>query len=286
MFAANPMITMPSSRTAYLANKRSLVGCLTLLLGVHLVTFAYGQDQSNKNASATPDAKSPEAKSPDAKNTEAKFTKATIDGTGPGWKTLTEKDFENVNLEPTTWTWEGSLARCTGSPVGVIRTREQITNFELVAYWRHLTSGGNSGIFVWASPEGMKDLQPNKLPKVGIEVQVLDHGFTEKYEARSGKKGDWFTTNGDVFPVAGSKMKPFEPISPNGSRSFPRANHSLGTPQWNHYYVRAINGEIRLWVNGVEVSGGNQCEPATGHLCLESEGAPVEFRDIRIRILP
>ncbi len=47
-----------------------------------------------------------------------------------------------------------------------------------------------------------------------------------------------------------------------------------------------LNGEVRLWVNGVEVSGGTECEPRQGYLCLESEGAPVEFRNIRIRELP
>ena len=41
-----------------------------------------------------------------------------------------------------------------------------------------------------------------------------------------------------------------------------------------------------LWVNGEEVSGGTGCKPAAGYLCLESEGAPVEFRDLRIRELP
>ena len=51
-------------------------------------------------------------------------------------------------------------------------------------------------------------------------------------------------------------------------------------------YVRAINGEIRLWVNGEEVSGGRNVRPATGYLCLESEGAPVEFKELRIRELP
>ncbi len=74
--------------------------------------------------------------------------------------------------------------------VGVTRSKVQYTNFELVAQWRHLSSGGNSGIFIWASPEGMKDLKPNSLPSVGIEVQVLDHGYTEKYEKSSGKKAD------------------------------------------------------------------------------------------------
>lgn len=213
-------------------------------------------------------------------------SKAFIDGQGPGWVDLTEKDFERVNLEENTWTWEGTLAKCTGKPVGVTRSKVQYTNFELVAQWRHLSSGGNSGIFIWASPEGMQDLKPNSLPSVGIEVQVLDHGYTEKYEKSSGKKADWFTTHGDVFPVGKSKMKPFEPVAPNSSRSFPRKQLSLGMNEWNHYYVRAINGEVRLWVNGEEVSGGTNCQPATGHLCLESEGAPVEFKNLRLRVLP
>ena len=117
-------------------------------------------------------------------------------------------------------------------------------------------------------------------------VQILDHGFAEQYEKRTGKKGEFFTTNGDVFPVGTSKLKPFAPTSPNGSRSFPRKNLTKGSPEWNHYYIRAINGEIRLWVNGEEVSGGKDAEPRSGYLCLESEGSPIEVRAIRIRELP
>jgi hypothetical protein len=56
--------------------------------------------------------------------------------------------------------------------------------------------------------------------------------------------------------------------------------------KWNHYYVRAINGEVRLWVNGEEVSGRSNCQPAAGFMALESEGSPVEFRNLRIRELP
>jgi hypothetical protein len=81
-------------------------------------------------------------------------------------------------------------------------------------------------------------------------------------------------------------MKPFPPVSPNGSRSFPAKNLSRGVGEWNHYYVRAINGEVRLWVNGEEVSGGTGCQPATGYLCLESEGSPIEFKGLRLRELP
>jgi hypothetical protein len=213
--------------------------------------------------------------------------KAFIDGTGPGWKALGEKDFVNVNCEPTTWTWEddGSV-HCNGRPVGVIRTARPVGNFELSAQWRHLQPGGNSGVFVWASKEALDGIKPDTLPRGGIEVQILDHGYTEQYEKESGKKADWFTTHGDVFPVGTSKMTPFPPVSPNGERSFPRKKLSKGVGAWNHYYVRGINGEVRLWVNGEEVSGGTGCEPHSGYLCLESEGAPVEFREVRLRELP
>ena len=211
---------------------------------------------------------------------------ATIDGTGTGWRALGEADFADVNCAPDTWTWEGGTVHCTGEPVGVIRTVEPVENFELVARWRHLKPGGNSGIFVWAPPEALEGIEPGTLPRGGIEVQVLDNAFTAQYEERTGKPGDWFSTHGDVFPVGTSAMNPFPPTSPDGSRSFPTEQRSKGTGEWNHYYVRAINGEVRLWVNGAEVSGGADCDPARGFLCLESEGSPVEFADLRIRELP
>lgn len=212
--------------------------------------------------------------------------RAFLDGSGPGWRALGEADFVNVNGDPGTWTWKDGVVHCTGKPVGVTRTREPLTNFELMAQWRHLRSGGNSGFFVWASDASLEGLEPGKLPRGGIEVQVLDHGFAEQYEKRTKKKGDWFTTHGDVFRVGTSKMTPFPPVSPNGERSFPSKHLSKGVGEWNHYYVRCINGEVRLWVNGEEVSGGNGCEPRSGYLCLESEGSPVEFRQIKIRTLP
>ena len=216
----------------------------------------------------------------------ATLPKACIDGEGLGWRAFVEADFLNANGAPDTWSWVDGVVHCTGQPVGVLRTTKEFTNFELVAQWRHLKSGGNSGIFLWSAPEAYADLKPGSLPKIGIEVQILDHGYAEQYEQRTGKKPDWFTTNGDVFPVGRSTMTPFPPVAPKGSRSFPRKNLSRGVGEWNHYYIRAINGEVRLWVNGEEVSGGTDCQPAKGYLCLESEGAPVEFKNVRIRELP
>jgi hypothetical protein len=213
--------------------------------------------------------------------------RAIIDGTGPGWRTLGEADFEDVNGLPQTWVWreDGTLLG-SGEPIGVMRTRKAVANFELVVEWRHLRAGGNSGLFVWVPAEALAGLPQGELPQAGIEVQMLDHGYAAQYEARTGRRGDWFTTNGDVFAVGESKLRPFPPLSPDGSRSFPRRALSRGAGEWNHYYVRAVNGEVRLWVNGEEVSGGAEADPRTGHLCLEAEGSPTEFRNIRIRELP
>ena len=201
-----------------------------------------------------------------------------------GWRALRFDEFVNANCDDTTWAERDGVITCTGQPVGVLKSKQEFTNLELSLEWRHLAAG-NSGVFLWAPPAVFGNLAKGTLPAGGIEVQILDHGFKTNYE-KGGRKGDWFTTNGDVFAVGSSAMKPFPPLSPNGSRSFPRAEHSKGSPEWNHYYVRAVNGEVRLWVNGHEVSGGGECRPATGHLCLESEGSPVEFRNLRIRELP
>ena len=207
-------------------------------------------------------------------------------GNEPGWQVLTGKDFLNVNCREDTWRWELGHAYCTGKPTGVIRYREPLRDFELLLEWKHKKKGGNSGVFVWATPESIAKLAAGhgRLPH-GIEVQVLDLGYAELYEKAYKKPSDWFTSHGDVFPVGPLKMRPFPPVAPNGKRSFPSKETTKGINQWNHYYVRAVDGEVRLWVNGEEVSGGDSISPASGYLCLESEGAPVEFKNIRLRKL-
>ena len=212
--------------------------------------------------------------------------RAFMDDSQPGWRALGPKDFAPVNSGPDTWTWTNGVLHCTGQPISVLRTAKQYENFEMVVEWSHQKPAGNSGVFVWVTPESVKRLSEAGKPGLpdGIEVQILDHGYTEMMQKR-GKATDWFGTNGDVFAVR-VKMKPFPPLSPNGSRSFPREHRAKGHGEWNHYYIRAINGEVRLWVNGGEVSGGTGCDPRKGYLCLESEGSPIIFRKLHIRELP
>ena len=218
--------------------------------------------------------------------------RAAIDDTAPGFRDLIAADFEEVNTsyaragesEDATWTWRDGVLHCTGEPLGVLRTAKQYENFELVVEWMHERPAGNSGVFVWTTPESIEELGGEPGLPDGIEVQILDHGYTEK-AASQGRDTDWFGTNGDVFAVD-VELTPFPPLSPNGTRSFPRKKLANGHGEWNQYYVRAINGELRLWVNGQEVSGGTDANPSIGYLCLESEGSPIQFRKLRIRELP
>lgn len=182
----------------------------------------------------------------------------------------------NANCAPETWSWSASdgVVRCTGKPTGALRTARQYENFILELEWRHLSSGGNSGVFLWGTPiaaPGVPFLR-------GIEVQVLDLGFNIP------GKNEWYTTHGDVFPIHGATMDPFG--RHNGQRSFPSEERTLASPAWNRYRIVATNGVVRLSVNGKEVSGGENCNYRKGYLALESEGAPVEFRNVRLRELP
>lgn len=177
----------------------------------------------------------------------------------------------NVNCAPETWSVTNGLIHCTGKPIGALRTERQYENFIMELEWRHLRTAGNAGVFIWSSPiswPGVPFLR-------AIEVQVLENGYG---------KSDWYTTHGDVFPIHGSKMVPFG--RHNGMRSFPSEERSKSTPEWNHYRIVATNGVLRLSVNGKEVSGGSNCNWRKGYIGLESEGSPVEFRNIRIMELP
>ncbi len=185
----------------------------------------------------------------------------------------------NANCAPETWGVKDGMITCTGKPTGALRTEKQYENFIMELEWRHLRRGGNSGVFIWGTP-----LSAPGVPFLrGIEVQVLDQGFADDYEKRTGKKSDWFTCHGDVFPIHGATMKPIG--KSNGQRSFPSEERSKPTPEWNHYRIVCNAGSIRLHVNGKEVSGGDDCFYRKGYLALESEGAPVEFRNLMIKEL-
>jgi hypothetical protein len=219
---------------------------------------------------------------------------------GIGWSSLGKDDFAQVNCDVDTFKFnkDGTM-HCTGKPSGGLRSEKIYENFEMVFEWRHNQYSGNAGIFIWCPRDVLDKLPRGTLPQ-GIEIQFLDIGYEENHLKNKGKHSDWFTSHGDIFPVGVGRMKAFTPEitytakdgteydvgKPTSARSFPTKRLSKGVGEWNHYYIRAINGEVRLWVNGEEVNGGSDCKPSIGHIVMESEGAPVDYRGMKLRELP
>jgi len=177
-----------------------------------------------------------------------------------------------------TFTVRDGMIIDTGLPIGVIRSERMYENFILEFDWRHMKSGGNSGCFAWS--DGLPHVG-GPFPR-GIEVQVLDPGFAATHKGEN----EWYTCQGDLFPVQGATMTPFGRISKTGARSFPIEDRTKPSPEWNHYHLVANAGELRLSINGKEVTVGKDCVPRRGYLSLEAEGSEAHFKNLRIKELP
>jgi hypothetical protein len=177
----------------------------------------------------------------------------------------------NINCAPDTFTVKDGMIHSTGKPICEIRTERMYENFVLDVEWMHLTPKGNAGVFIWS----------DALPARGqpflraVEVQVLDGRETANY-----------TSHGDIFPIHGAKMTPNRPHPGGWDRSLPTEKRAKPAGQWNHYRITADRGRITLEVNGKAVSGGYDISPRKGYIALESEGAPAQFRNLRVRELP
>ena len=89
--------------------------------------------------------------------------------------------------------------------------------------------------------------------------------------------------HGELFGVNGVETIP---DNPRGRRSKSIENRCKGRGEWNTYDVVAVDGVIKLSVNGKFVNGVSGSTQKKGYLCLESEGAEIHFRNIRIMELP
>lgn len=179
----------------------------------------------------------------------------------------------NVNTADDTWSVKDGLLVCTGHPIGVMRSDRQYENFIFQVEWRHMEAGGNSGTFLWSEPVPQEGRRLTR----GVEVQMLElewcvqHNRTDAY------------VHGELFGTMGLKTVP---DNPRGPRSKSIEKRCKGKGQWNKYVVVCVDGVIKLSVNGKFVNGISKAEVKKGYICLESEGAEIHFRNIKIMELP
>jgi hypothetical protein len=184
----------------------------------------------------------------------------------------------NVNTAPDTWKARDGVLLCSGRPIGVMRSEKQYENFVLHIEWMHMEAGGNSGVFVWS--DAVPDAE-SRLPN-GVEVQMLELEWPN-LNKKDGITPPIAYVHGELFGVGGVKTVP---DNPRGERSMSVQERAKGRGEWNTYDVVAVDGVVKLAVNGVFVNGVSRSSQKKGYLCLESEGAEIHFRNIRIMELP
>ncbi len=198
------------------------------------------------------------------------------DGFSPLFNGTDLAGWVNVNTAPTTWRADKDetgepIIHCTGKPTGILRTTQMYENFVLELEYRHLVPGGNAGLFVWSDAITARGVPFSR----SVEVQVMD-----------GREADWYTSDGDIFPIHGTTMTPENGRPQDPTRAYPTERRARPSPAWNHYRVTCIDGTISLAVNGKIVTRGTDVSLRKGYICLESEGSPVDFRHLRIKPLP
>lgn len=193
-----------------------------------------------------------------------------------------EKDvnlvWKNVNTGPDTWHIRNNILVCSGHPIGVMRSDKQYENFILHIEWKHIERGGNSGVFVWSNANPPDSA---RLPD-GVEVQMLELDWINMNK-QNGVTPPEAYVHGELFGVGGVETLP---DNPRGTRSKSIENRCKGRGEWNVYDVVCVDGVIKLSVNGRFVNGISKSSQKRGYLCLESEGAEIHFRNIRIIELP
>lgn len=179
------------------------------------------------------------------------------------------------------------VLRIARGPTGLIRSMKAYENFILEYEFRHLTeapsagggkgTSGNSGIIIYhnALPK-----PGGPYPNDGVEIQVCNLG-----------NGSWYTSHGDTFTMPGSITTAipdprFGVSHECGHRSMPIAFNGSKTGEWNRIRITGMDGMIQNEVNGSVASTLFRASPRKGYMSFESEGAPVEFRNMRIQELP
>jgi hypothetical protein len=163
---------------------------------------------------------------------------------------------------------------CSGNPIGVMRTDKQYENFVLHVEWMHTEPGGNSGMFLWSGPRA----NPGSPFPDGVEVQMLELEWPNLHK-QDGKTPPAAYVHGELFGVGKVKTVP---DNARGVRSMSIENRCKGRGEWNTYDVVAVDGVIKLSVNGKFVNGISHTSQKKGYICMESEGAKIYFRNIRI----
>jgi hypothetical protein len=198
-----------------------------------------------------------------------------------GWKLLFDgkttsgwRNYKKQDVNPA-WTVADGILMRTGEHAGDLITVDKYRNFELAFDWK-VPEGGNSGVMYRASEDN------DYIWQSGPEFQLLDN---ERHP--DGKREE--TSAGSVFDVYPAPHS---------------ATHPAG--EWNSSRIVVNGNHVEHWMNGQKVveyelgSADWQARVAAskwkntptygkspeGYIGLQGDHDKVQFRNIRVRVLP
>lgn len=156
---------------------------------------------------------------------------------------------------------DGSLI-CQGQPIGYLRTEADYTNYVLKLQWKFdpAKGAGNSGVL-------LRMVGEDKVWPKSIEAQLQSENAGDFWNI------DKFQMAVDVDRTEGRRTKKLQPTN----------EKPLG--EWNEYEITVDHGTVTLRVNGQVQNVATNCAEVPGKICLQSEGAMIIFRDIKLKSL-
>jgi hypothetical protein len=150
-----------------------------------------------------------------------------------------------------------------GIPNGYIKTRDTYDNYDLHLEWRWVSEPKNSGVLLHAT--GRDRVWPDC-----IEAQL-----------KSGNAGD-FVLMGKGTGLTVKDTAYLVESDENRYMALKKFKLSSENPpgEWNNYDIFVSENRIELHVNGVLQNACTDPTKSSGHICIQSEGGPMEFRNI------
>ena len=147
----------------------------------------------------------------------------------------------------------------TGNPFGYMRTKDSYSEYKLHVEWRYPGEASNSGVF--------------------IHAQLPDTIWIRSFECQlaAGNAGDFICMNGTTMNEQKNNSRVVKKMA---------ASSEKPTGEWNTMEVTCKSNTIDVTVNGILQNKATGISQSKGHICLQSEGKDIEFRNVFITKLP
>lgn len=173
-----------------------------------------------------------------------------------GWSIVADEEGGGAE----TWSVAEGVLKCAGRPAGYVKTDEEFGDYTLTLEWRWPagTTSGNSGVLVHASTPRAIGVWPKS-----IEVQLAKD-------------------NAGDFWIIGTELNVTDEASRKSDRRYKNLTDDSEKPagEWNRMEIVCQGSTIKVKVNGDLVNEATNCNVTRGAICLQSEGTPIEFREI------